>query len=246
MRSAVARYRIHGLLFALGVVLGVAAYARIGPDAARVDPGVQAALLLVISVTLAATAGAAGAVIGASIAADAARESAAKAQQEAQTDRDDARQARELDRRDARMVRFADRKFELAVELLRAADIHSREATQYVASRLEDWEDQMTLGTDRAGPFPTIHPTDPVRAAYLALDLVAPAMAPTAAALYEATVPLGSLAVSWLEPDRAGADNNEWARKWAEALEGWQDARHDFVDAVRADLGVNPDGRPGA
>jgi hypothetical protein len=135
MGSVVARYRSHAVLFALGLALGVAAYARIGPDAARLDPGLQAALLLVISVTLAATAGAAGAVIGASNAADAARETATKAQDEAQADRDDAREARELDGWTPRAARFADRNFTLAVDLLRAADVHWREAAQYVASR---------------------------------------------------------------------------------------------------------------
>ena len=240
MGSAIGRFRIHGVLFGLGLLLGVAAYARIGPDAAELDPGVQAALLLFISVPLAATAGAAGAVIGASIAADAARETAAKAQEQTDAARDDARQARELDRLDAQRARFADRKFTLAVDLLRAADLHWREAAQFVASRWEDFEQQMEIGCETTGPFPTIGPTEPVRVAFLALDLVAPGMAPTAGALYEATTPVGSLAAAWREPVGAGADAKEWARKWAEANERWNDARLSFVDAVRADLGVNP------
>jgi hypothetical protein len=73
----------------------------------------------------------------------------------------------------------------------------------------------MDTGTERDGPFPTIGTTEPDRAAFLALDLVAPAMAPTAGELYQATVPVGSLAASWREPVGAGADSIEWSKRWA-------------------------------
>ncbi len=44
---AVRRYQWHGVLFIVGLILGVAAYAQIGPGAVELDVGVQAALLLV-------------------------------------------------------------------------------------------------------------------------------------------------------------------------------------------------------
>jgi hypothetical protein len=116
MLPAIRRYRLHALVFLIGVFLGVVAYARVGPNAVSLDPGVQAALLLVISVTLAATAGGAGAVTGASIAADVARESARSAQQEAMANRADAREAREADREATRLARFADPTRQAAAE----------------------------------------------------------------------------------------------------------------------------------
>lgn len=211
------------------------------------DPTVQgafiASMITIAGVILAALAGVGGVVLGAHIAAGAAEKAAKLAASEAQANRDDARQARELDRVDAQRARFADRKFTLAIDLLRAADVHWREAAQYVASRWEDFEQRMDFDTEREGPFPTIGTTEPVRAAFLALDLVAPAMAPTASELYEATVPIGSLAASWREPEGASADSKEWSRKWAVTNERWIDARLAFVDAVRADLGVNLDGQ---
>lgn len=240
VRDALRRYRVHAAAFAVGLVLGVAGAARLGPSAASLDPGVQAGLLLVISVTLAATAGAAGAVLGANIAADAAREAARVAQQNSDADRQDARVARDLDRQDARRFQFADRKLALAVDLLVAADVHLREAEQQVATKWERWNIETDFGVDArpTDPLPEVNPSEPVRRAFLALDIVAPMVAPAAGELYEATVPLGSMAASWTEPASHNDYNKEWSRKWTEARDRWDGARFAFVEAVRNDLGL--------
>ena len=104
MRSLIGHRRWVLVAFAVGLFLGVVGYARLGPDAAALDPGVQSALLLVISVTIAATVGAAGAVAGSSLAASA-TEGASQAARTAQ------------DRH-----RFTERKQVLYVDLWLACD----------------------------------------------------------------------------------------------------------------------------
>jgi hypothetical protein len=88
-------------------------------------------------------------------------------------------------------------------------------------------------------PLPLVGSTEPVRVAYLALDIVSPGAAPAAAALYRATVPVGLLAGRWSWPGQENEYGQKWSKEWAEAIDEWDDARHAFVDAVRADLGVN-------
>lgn len=238
MGSAIARYRVNLVLFAVGLVLGVAAYARVGPGAASIDPGVQAALLLVISVALAATAGGAGAIIGANIAADATREAGRLAQIEATAARDDASRARDADRLDARRSRFAERKLVLAVDLLLAADLHRRQADEQLDAKWEHFRIEVEEDGESTDPIPGVDTTEPVRIAYLSLELVAPDVHAQAEALYLATVPLGTRAAAWPHPGRDSDASNKWARDWAEASSRWDAARHAFVDAVRADLQV--------
>jgi hypothetical protein len=201
---------------------------------------VIAGLIGLAGVAIAAVAGFFGAKAGARIGAEAARESARISQAEAQADRDDARQAREADRQDARLARFAERKLTLAMDLLLAADLHSDQALVQTAAKLDRWQQELDFGPlEDPGPLPAVGTTQPVRNAFQALDLVAPGIAEAARRLYLATLPLGDLAARWPEPNQD--DDNRWARNWQEANDRWDDARHDFVGAVRADLGVNPD-----
>lgn len=188
------------------------------------------ALIGLVGLALAAMAGLGGAILGSRIAANATTRAAATAQATAGSDREEARR-----------TRFGDRKLELAVDLLLAADRHRRDAGQHIATRLDRWEADLEVGPlEWTDPLPDIGSSEPVRTAYLALDIVAPGSAAAAAAFYEATVPLGSLAASWQGPDRVD-DYKKWARDWTEATERWDDVRRDFVDAVRTDIGVTID-----
>jgi hypothetical protein len=72
---------------AVAFVAGVALDSIVGPNAASIDVRVQAALVGLIGIVIAATAGIAGAAYGARIGAEAAREDAASASREAQADR---------------------------------------------------------------------------------------------------------------------------------------------------------------
>jgi hypothetical protein len=202
---------------------------------------VTIALIGLGGVLLAAIAGVGGAFLGSWIAAGATRKAAAIAQVEAQADRDEARRARDADRRDARLDRFADRKLSLAVDLLLAADLHSDQSRNQVAAKVERWNLQVEYGIDASNvTIPAVGPTQPVRDAFQALDLVAPGISEPARRFYQATVPLGDLAGRWMDLERE--DASRWGVDWARAVDGWADARYDFVAAVRADLGVNPDG----
>jgi hypothetical protein len=230
MAAVVRQYRLHAVAFALGLILGVAGYARIGPDAASIDPGVQAGLLLVVSVTLAATAGAAGAVLGASISAT-----------EARTNREEAREARAEERRDAGRARYGERKLSLTVDLLLAADVHRREAEAQVNARADRWWLGEVEGEwDASGQIeiPTIGPSEPVRRAAQAIDIVAPLVAPAAEGLYASTVRVGESATHY--QDQGTPPGDKWWDSWKEDLDAWADARARFVEAVREDLGVNP------
>jgi hypothetical protein len=242
MASAIGRYRFHALAFVLGLILGIAAYARIGPSAVSLDPGVQAALLLVISVTLAATAGAAGAVIGANIAAEAVRESASLTKEQAEKDRDAVSQAREADRQDARRDRFIDRRLALVVDMMVEADAHKREAEANVGARAEKWE-KYFLEDDAPGSeridVPSIGPSEAVRRAFLALDILAPRVSEVAQDLYMATVMVGEWATVYV--DQGTPQGDAWWQKWNSYLSRWANARGRFVEAVQADLGVSPD-----
>ena len=186
------------------------------------------ALIGLVGLALAAMAGLGGAILGSRIAANATTRAAATAQATAGSDREEARR-----------TRFADRKLALAVDLLLAADLHHLEADQQVASKLERWEVELDFGLTPDEPLPSVGPTAGVRAAYLALDLVAPAAAVAAGELYEATVPLGRLAAGWMDPLSDQESRRKWAREWSEATARWDDARRNFVDAVRRDLDVN-------
>ncbi len=122
-----------------------------------------------------------------------------------------------------------------------AADRHSDESDFQVGARLDRWETEVEYGAEAVEgmPIPPVGSTQPVRDAFLALDLVSPGISEPALRLYLATSPLGTLAAAWPDPER---DNDRrWAVEWHEARDKWNDARHDFVDAVRADLGVNPE-----
>lgn len=187
----------------------------------------QTAVLVAI---VAAAAGLGGAGLGAWIAARETRRASVVAHAES-----------EANRQDLRHARFAERKLALAVDLLLAADLHRRESDQQVASKWERFTVELEYGIqDDDRPDPPVGSTEPVRAAYLALDLVAPAAAPAAANLYLATVPLGALAAIWKDPATGPQDaSKDWVRQWGEAIERWNDARQDFVDAVRLDLDVN-------
>src|SRR4051794_32648218 len=78
MRNLVSQHRWVIAAFVIGLVIGLIGYARLGPDAVRLDPALQSALLLLLSVTIAATVGAAGAVAGSSIAAAATERAAVR------------------------------------------------------------------------------------------------------------------------------------------------------------------------
>ena len=216
------------------------------PDIDWSNPTIQgvliAGLIGLTGVVIAAIAGVLGARAGARIGADAAREAARLAKEQAEADRHDARVARDADRELAYRDRFAERTLALAVDLLLAADLHRREADQQIAERWQRFEDDVNYGSEAATtePLPSVGPTEPVRAAYLALDLVAPALAEPAAELYRATVPLGALAATWPHPTRDD-DAKRWAREWAEATNRWDTARVAFVDATRGDLAVMPE-----
>jgi hypothetical protein len=196
-------------------------------------------------VVIAAIAGYFGAKAGARIGAEAAKESARITQRQAQADRDDARRARDADRQDARLDRFADRKLSLAVDMLLAADLHSDQSRNQVAVKVERWNDRLEYGEETAYvPIPLVGPTQPVRDAFQALDLVAPAISEPARRFYQATIPLGSLAARWMELERP--DAAQWGQDWAMAIDRWDEERYAFVAAVRADLGVNPEDHDGA
>lgn len=226
--------------------LGHGAYA----DGVTIDwtnPTIQGVLvggaIGLAGVLAAAVAGYLGARGGARIAAAASSEEARLAQVEAQADRQAALEARSIERQDARRDRFADRKLSLAVELLLAADLHADEARTNVAARFDRWRDEDEYGPEAFDGvptnFPSIGTTTPVRAAWQSLDLVAPNVESQARALYEATVPLGSLAADWSEPG-SGDPAGRWPIDWTTANDRWNEARHAFVAAVRADLNVNP------
>jgi hypothetical protein len=237
-RSVVAGVVVAGLV---GLTVGAAAYARFGPGSAGLDAGAAAALSLFLSVAIAACVGAGGAIGGASIAARAARDAAAIAQGESQADRDDSRTARAAERADAQADRYAERKVTLAVALLVAADLHRRQTDQRVVTAAERWQSDLNYGPPDPpyGPLPEIDTTEPIRAAMLALTLVAPTVETAAVELYLATVQLGPMAIRWPNPDREGANHNDWMREWAAATASWDDARLSYVDRVRSELGVN-------
>jgi hypothetical protein len=208
------------------------------------NPTVQGALIAsLISLVGLIGAGLAGflaAVLGAHIGATAARHAADVAQREAEADREDARQSRLADRVEAHQSRFADRKLSLAVELLLAADAHTTEASEQVRVKLEDARVRSEYGVDDTDmTIPAVGSPDLVRRAYQALDLVSPGTADAARELYLATLPLGQLAARWRDPE---GDDKQWSRDWQRATDRWDDARHGFVDSVRIDLGVSPDG----
>jgi hypothetical protein len=209
---SLARYLFVLLAFVVGVVVGVAGYARLGPDAARLDAGVQAALLLLVSVTVAASIGAGGAIAGSSIAAGASERAALSA-----------RNAEDRHR-------FTDSKQALYVEMWIACDRHRREVAARVA-----WLDEKALEIE--GARPQVNPTEPARLALKAIELLAPAQVATAAAsLYQANVELDGLI--WWDPNyHAGPPDEPIPRaQWARASEDWQIAADAFLAAAKEDL----------
>jgi hypothetical protein len=216
MRTLVAKHRSAIVAFGIGLFLGVIAYARLGPDVVKLDPGVQSALLLVVSVTIAATVGAAGAVAGSSIAAGA-TERAAR----------DTRTAQDRHR-------FTERKQTLYVDLWLACDQHRREVGDRAA-----WLDENAQGI--GGVKPVINPTEPARRALKALELIAPqAVVSTATALYEANVAFDNLL--WWHPDFSEGPPDEPVpdSEWERHRDAWDAAADAFAAAAQADL-RNPD-----
>src|SRR5206468_2956441 len=127
-----------------------------------------------------------------------------------------------------RLDRFADRKLSLAVDLVLAADLHTDQARQQVAAKFERWEVSVEYGsglTDQDGePYegpdiPSIGPSQPVRSAFLALELVSPGMTDAAKEFYLATVNVGRLAAGWQSPERDRDRQSD--REWADADEKW-------------------------
>ena len=163
----------------------------------------------------------------------------------ADADREEARAGRLDERADAAAARFAERRVALAVDLLVAADVHRRQTDGYVAEANDRWQTEQEFGPEAVTdyPMPRIDTTEPVRAAMLALDLVAPAVSEAASELYLATVPLGPLATSAPNlPEDDPAGYRDWLQRRADALDRWDTARWAYVDAVQADLGTSRDG----
>lgn len=199
-------------------------------------------------VILAAVAGIGGALLGSRIGAGATRRAAEMGQEESRADRAAALSARDAERTDARRDRFADRKLTLAVDLLLAADEHNRQAHARIVAVGDRMKLRLDFGEEAADAIeiPTIGSSELVRQAMLSLELMAPAMAPAAMDLYQATVKLGALSAQTSEHgshDREQRDLVEWPREWIDAESGWNVQRFVFVDAARADLGVDADTR---
>lgn len=201
---------------AVAFVAGVALNSIVGPNAASIDVRVQAALVGLTGVVIAATAGIAGAAYGARIGAEAAREVAASASREAQADRDQA------DRH-----RFTAERHRLYGILISAADAYY----QAVLSQKLFLDEPEPHKRDR--PTQTLDSDDLLRTVEL-LRLVAPPDVVRAARhLRVAAVVLSPYAVI---PPVHGAYPNEWPT----AQVAYQEAQREFVAAVREDLGVSP------
>jgi hypothetical protein len=153
--ALVSGYRFVIASFALGILLGFIGYARLGPSAVSLDPAVQSALLLLVSVTIAATVGAAGAIAGSSIAAGATERMANR--------------TREAEDRH----RFTNIKQQLYVELWLECDRHRRQ----VADRIE-WLREKKLEIE--GVRPDIDSTEAARRSLKSLELIARAETATA------------------------------------------------------------------
>jgi len=236
------RYARYIAPLAVGLVLGAALYALVGPDAAKLADGVQVALVVVITGAIAVF----GVIVAAGISADATRAGAAIAQRVVvraraddalarEQDRETARRERDADREDARRDRFDDRKLLLAVDLLNAADVHATQSRDHVTAKAARWAAELEYAPEDDAPLPEIGSPEPVRNAYQSLDLVAPAVGLAASSLYLATVRLGSLAAGASAEAQSAPD---WVREWDASNERWNAARLAFVDAVRRDLGV--------
>jgi hypothetical protein len=125
------------LLLVLGVVAGILAglviYARIGPDAARIEAPIQVVSLAVVAAAI----GFLGVMSAATINSLTATTVATLAREDAVLARDEARADAEITRRNARAMKVFEAALPIYGDLAKAADRHAREVGQQVAWRQE-------------------------------------------------------------------------------------------------------------
>lgn len=140
------------IVIVLLVSLGMVAYARLGPTAIQFDVGHQAALLLLVTVSVATLAGAGGALIASIVS---------------------ARSAAEIERQKqdgARKSRLADQTLAVAVSFVDELETRQQELEDQIAAR----QSLAASPTPVRDPLlPTLKPTDSLRGKATSLYLIA-------------------------------------------------------------------------
>jgi len=214
MADLLRHWRLSLLLNAVAFVLGIAVNSLVGPNAASIDIRIQAPLIALIGVVIAATAGVVGASYGAAIGARAAREVAESAAREAQADRQQA------DRH-----RFTAERHRLYGILITAADAYYRGVSG--RKRVLD-------AAAKGVKYPTeaLPDLDDIMRTVELIRLVAPAeVVRTARRLRVAAAVLSPYSV--IPPGHAAYPN-----EWDVCKAGYEHAQREFIDAVRDDLGA--------
>jgi hypothetical protein len=97
-------------------------------------------------------------------------------------------------------------------DLLLAADLHADQSRVHVAAKADRWFNELEYGpVENPGPLPDVDSSRPVRNAFQAIDLVAPAVAGAALELYQATLPLGTMSATWPDPTHDADASTRWA-----------------------------------
>jgi hypothetical protein len=133
------------------------------------------------------------------------------------------------DRDEVRRSRLLERRVDLFVDFLIAADVHARE----VAAVMARIQDVVSAGADPA-TIPTLNPTEPIRRAGLALQILAPAVEPTATRLYMAAVRLDLATLpARLDPIHTSFETFD---NYRAAVAEQEAARLAFLEAVRVEM----------
>jgi len=132
--------------------------------------------------------------------------------------------------KEARRSRLLERRVDLFVDFLIAADVHAREVAA-VMSRIQD----VVAGGADPATIPTLNPTEPIRRAGLALQIVAPSVEIAATRLYMAAVRL-DLAT---EPARLNPRHTtfETFADYRAAVSEHDEARLGFLEGVHGEIG---------
>jgi hypothetical protein len=131
-------------------------------------------------------------------------------------------------RNEAREARFLDNKLALATDVIVQADIHAREVRQQVAS-IQAW----SIDKEQQPPG-AVGTTEPVRRAYVALDLLDHELGRKGEAIYIALVAMDT----YTEPLRLRADGLDFMefddRKFGELINAYFVAMSAFTDYWRS------------
>lgn len=210
-----------GVALLVGLILGIIGYSRVGPSATGFDAGLQAALLLFVTVAIATIAGAGGAVVASVVNARSAR-AIESAKQEG-----------------ALRSRLADETLKAAVEFAASLQARQQELANQVARRQE----VAAVPTGDPSSIPTVSSTDPVGESAARLYLIArQSTADLAIRAYDLLVSATAEFAYIAERDLVGGtvralDKFEYAN-FVERMSKITDVKTAFMNAVRSELSL--------